>query len=146
MAKRTTVKSGRTARKRTTSAKPSTGPKNRQQGRPRARKHAHLDRDRPGSRPAARPAGERAFRRVPTIWRRIAVARDPAFDSAVPAYLLDEHYWFLDWNTSFDELVAGPLGLKRIYSHAEEFIRALENLDEVYERSKRVFARGHAGG
>jgi SAM-dependent methyltransferase len=72
-------------------------------------------------------------------WRRIAAARAPAFDQAVPAYLLDANYWFLDWNPAFDELVARPLGLKRLRNHAEDFVGKLENVDAVYQRSKQVF-------
>src|SRR3954452_11455397 len=60
-------------------------------------------------------------------WRRIAAARAPAFDQAAPAYLLDEKYWFLDWTPAFDELVAQPLGLKRLRSHAEDFVVRLVN-------------------
>jgi ubiquinone/menaquinone biosynthesis C-methylase UbiE len=72
-------------------------------------------------------------------WRRIAAARAPAFDQSVPAYLLDEKYWFLDWNPAFDELVACPLGLKRLRNHAEDFIRELVNVEAVYQRSKKIF-------
>lgn len=63
----------------------------------------------------------------------------PAFDQAVPAYLLDENYFFLDWNVAFEELVAGPLKLRRHHSHAEDFVRALKNARDVVERSKRIF-------
>jgi SAM-dependent methyltransferase len=77
-------------------------------------------------------------------WRRIAVARAQAFDQGGPAYLLDDNYYFLDWNAAFDVLVAGPLGLKRTQSHAEDFVRALKNVSDVFERSKRVFAPGRA--
>ncbi|QDU23878.1 class I SAM-dependent methyltransferase [Urbifossiella limnaea] len=85
----------------------------------------------PGS--AARPTGP------DESWRRIAAARAPAFDQSVPAYLLDANYWFLDWNPAFDELVARPLGLKRLRNHAEDFVAKLENVDSVYKRSKHVF-------
>jgi len=77
-------------------------------------------------------------------WRRIAVARSQAFDHGGPAYLLDDNYFFLDWNTAFDVLVAGPLGLKRIQSHAGDFVAELKNAAEVVERSRQVFARGRA--
>lgn len=75
-------------------------------------------------------------------WRIIGDARWTAFDQAVPAYLLDKNYFFLDWNPAFDLLVAQPLGLRRIHSHAEDFVRSLKNVRDVYERSKRVFAPG----
>lgn len=75
-------------------------------------------------------------------WRQIAAAHMHAFDSTVPAYILDKNYYFLDWNAAFDLLVAGPLGLQRTYSHAGEFISALANASAVFERSKRTFATG----
>lgn len=71
-------------------------------------------------------------------WRRIISARAPAFDHSIPAYLLDDNYFFLDWNGAFDELVAAPLGLKR-GSHAEDFVRELENVEAVYNRSTEIF-------
>jgi SAM-dependent methyltransferase len=60
----------------------------------------------------------------------------------VPTYVLDKNYYFLDWNTAFDVVVAGQLGLQRTYSHAGEFISALANVATVFERSKRIFATG----
>lgn len=72
-------------------------------------------------------------------WKRIANARSPAFDQAVPAYLLDANYYFIDWNVAFDEIVARPLGFRRRYSHAEDFIKALYNGREVFERARKVF-------
>lgn len=97
----------------------------------RAAKHSDSYTGLPGSQTP--PTG------IDESWRRIAAARGPAFDQSIPAYLLDEKYWFLDWNAAFDELIAKPLKLQRLRSHAEDFIRTLENVEDVYQRSKRVF-------
>ena len=72
-------------------------------------------------------------------WKRIKNARSPAFDQAIPAYLLDTNYYFLDWNVAFDEIIAGPLGFRRRYTHAEDFISKLYNGQEVFERARQVF-------
>jgi SAM-dependent methyltransferase len=77
-------------------------------------------------------------------WRHIATARLGALDPAIPAYLLDKNYFFLDWNVAFDVLVAGPLGLKRGQNHAGDFVARLKNVHDVFERSKRVFEPGRA--
>jgi ubiquinone/menaquinone biosynthesis C-methylase UbiE len=58
-----------------------------------------------------------------------------------PSYTLDNTYYFSDWNPAFDMLVAKPLGLARA-DHSTDFIKRLENCDEVVERSKNVFAPG----
>ena len=58
-----------------------------------------------------------------------------------PSYTLDNTYYFSDWNPAFDMLVAKPLGLARA-DHCVDFIKRLENCDEVVERSKNVFAPG----
>ncbi len=76
-------------------------------------------------------------------WSRIAVARAPAFEHSVPAYLLDGNYFFLDWNAAFDELIAGPLKLKRRYSHAQDFVVALEDWKSVWKRSLDKFESGN---
>ena len=65
----------------------------------------------------------------------------PIIDLIGPSYLLDSNYYFLDWNPAFDMLVARPLGLARA-DHGVEFIKGLENCDQVVERSKDVFAPG----
>ena len=72
-------------------------------------------------------------------WRHITHARLHALDPSVPAYILDANYYFLDWNTAFDVLVANQLDLKRFQSHAGDFVCKLENAYEVFERSKKVF-------
>jgi ubiquinone/menaquinone biosynthesis C-methylase UbiE len=58
-----------------------------------------------------------------------------------PSYTLDNTYYFSDWNPAFDMLIAKPLGLARA-DHCVDFIKRLENCDEVVERSKNVFAPG----
>jgi ubiquinone/menaquinone biosynthesis C-methylase UbiE len=58
-----------------------------------------------------------------------------------PSYTLDNTYYFSDWNPAFDMLVAKPLGLARA-DHCVDFIKRLENCDEVVDRSKNVFAPG----
>ncbi len=65
----------------------------------------------------------------------------PTLDLIGPSYSLDSNYYFLDWNPAFDALVAKPLGLARA-DHCVDFIKRLENCDEVVERSKTVFAPG----
>lgn len=65
----------------------------------------------------------------------------PTLDLIGPSYSLDSNYYFLDWNPAFDALVAKPLGLARA-DHCVDFIKRLENCDQVVERSKTVFAPG----
>ena len=65
----------------------------------------------------------------------------PTLDLIGPSYTLDNNYYFLDWNPAFDALVAKPLGLARA-DHCVDFIKRLENCDNVVERSKNVFAPG----
>ena len=62
-----------------------------------------------------------------------------AFWRAPPAYILDLNYHFLEWNWAFDEVVAKPLGISKL-QHATDFIRAMDNRQEVLARSARVFA------
>jgi ubiquinone/menaquinone biosynthesis C-methylase UbiE len=66
---------------------------------------------------------------------------NPMVDLIGPSYVLDNNYYFLDWNPAFDVLVAKPLGLARA-DHCVDFIKRLENCDDVVERSKNVFAPG----
>ena len=66
---------------------------------------------------------------------------NPMVDLIGPSYVLDNNYYFLDWNPAFDLLVAKPLGLARA-DHCVDFIKRLENCDDVVERSKSVFAPG----
>lgn len=74
-------------------------------------------------------------------WRQSLAARVSAFDSTVPAYLLDDNFWFLDWNPAFDELFARPLKLKRRTSHAGDFVAELVNPQAVAKRAATVFDR-----
>jgi ubiquinone/menaquinone biosynthesis C-methylase UbiE len=66
---------------------------------------------------------------------------NPMVDLIGPFYVLDNNYYFLDWNPAFDMLVAKPLGLARA-DHCVDFIKRLENCDDVVERSKNVFSPG----
>lgn len=129
-------KVSKSAAKRARGSKVTVKGKSRQKkaAKPRRRKTPDYD-GLPGS--AAAPTGP------DESWTRIAAARPPAFDQSVPGYLLDPNYYFLDWNPAFDELVAGPLNLQRGRSHAEDFVKRMENVADVYERSKRVFDPRH---
>jgi len=76
--------------------------------------------------------------------RRWEVMRDEkraVFDLVGPAYILDRAYHFLDWNTAFELLVAGPLHLRR-GTHVIEFLDKLSKRDEVSQRSNTVFLPG----
>jgi ubiquinone/menaquinone biosynthesis C-methylase UbiE len=64
-----------------------------------------------------------------------------ALDVMGPSYTLDNNYYFVDWNPAFDAIVAEPLGLSR-FDHSVDFIKRLENCDEIIERSKIVFGPG----
>ena len=84
----------------------------------------------PGIDKAPTPAQDR--------WKAVRSLRQPIFDLITPSYILDNTFHFLDWNPTFDELVAKPMGLRR-GEHGLEFIRQLANCAEVIERSKEVF-------
>jgi ubiquinone/menaquinone biosynthesis C-methylase UbiE len=71
----------------------------------------------------------------------VAQLQPQVFDVIGPCYLLDENFYFLDWNTAFDELVAKPLALTRD-DHGLDFVRKLANCDEVIEHSNQVFGVG----
>jgi ubiquinone/menaquinone biosynthesis C-methylase UbiE len=71
-------------------------------------------------------------------WSLSRSARLASFDVSVPAYFLDQHYKFLDWNPAFNFLIARPLGLVR-GRHVEDWILSLENVTEVIERSLTTF-------
>lgn len=78
---------------------------------------------------------------LPTLgemWTSVSEARQPIFDLLGPTYFLDDTYHFLDWNPTFDELLAKPLGLKRGW-HAATFVQRLKNVASVVERSKKTF-------
>ncbi len=59
------------------------------------------------------------------------VIRRPILELISPSYILDSHYFLLDWNDAFDEVVAKPLRLARGIMHVGVFIRSLKNSEEV---------------
>ncbi|MHC4535786.1 MAG: class I SAM-dependent methyltransferase [Planctomycetota bacterium] len=93
------------------------------------------------SRTLELPHEEGPLPQIGTLWRSVDEARQPIFDVLGPSYILDDTYHFLDWNPAFDEVVAKQLELRRGW-HAGTFIDHLQNLSEVVERSKEVFAPG----
>jgi SAM-dependent methyltransferase len=74
-------------------------------------------------------------------WTRVRSTRRPVLDLIVPTYILDTTYHFMDWNPAFDLVVAQQTGIAR-GEHGLEFIRNLENCQQVIERSKDVFGPG----
>ena len=74
-------------------------------------------------------------------WEVVTKCRRHTLDSIGPSYVLDKHYHFLDWNQSFDALIAEPAGLIR-GTHAESFILKLNNRQAVIERSRKLFNFG----
>jgi SAM-dependent methyltransferase len=73
--------------------------------------------------------------------RLVTRLQSQIFDALSPCYLLDENFYFLDWNVAFEELIAKPMGLMR-EDHALDFVRKLTNCDEVMEHSKQTFGIG----
>ena len=61
------------------------------------------------------------------------------FDYALPTYVQDLEFQYLDWNAAFDELVAKPLGL-RLGMHGMLLVSRLKNASEMMERSLKVFS------
>ncbi|APW61697.1 TIR domain-containing protein [Paludisphaera borealis] len=80
---------------------------------------------------------------IPTpIVRRDSVSQDirqPFLELTVPTYILDHHFFLLDWNPAFDEVVAKQLKLVRGQDHAKAFVQALVNVEEVVKHAKEVF-------
>lgn len=74
-------------------------------------------------------------------WVVLNQERKPILDLVGPSYLLDNVFHFLDWNTSFDLLVARPLGLRR-GTHVKTFLEKLKNWDQVRKRSNEKFPPG----
>src|SRR5215475_11050066 len=64
--------------------------------------------------------------------------RGRILDLIGPTYILDSNYIFIDWNPTFEELFAKPLGLMR-NQHVETFVRKLRNADAVIDRSILTF-------
>ena len=76
------------------------------------------------------------------IVRRYSISQDirqPILDLTVPTYILDQHFFLLDWNPAFDEVIAKPLKLVRGQDHAKALIQALGNVEEVVKHAKEVF-------
>ncbi len=84
---------------------------------------------------------------IPTpIVERYAVAQDirqPVFDLTVPTYILDRHFYLLDWNAAFDEVVAQEIKLVRGQDHAKTFVQALANCEEVVKHAQDTFSGDH---
>jgi ubiquinone/menaquinone biosynthesis C-methylase UbiE len=74
-------------------------------------------------------------------WRIVNAARKAVLDLVGPTYLLDANFHFLDWNPTFDEILAKPLRLLR-GTHAENLVIALENSREVIARAQQRFQDG----
>ncbi len=72
-------------------------------------------------------------------WRQSMAARTAAFENTSPAYMLDDNFFFLDWNPAFDELFAKPLNLKRRTNHAGDFVAELVNPNAILKRAAKVF-------
>ena len=80
---------------------------------------------------------------IPTaIEKRYSVVQDirlPILDLIAPTYILDKHFYFLDWNPAFDEILAEPLKLVRGLHHGKTLIQALVNCEEVVKHAKETF-------
>jgi len=74
-------------------------------------------------------------------WRQSVAARAVAFENTIPASMLDDNFFFLDWNSAFDELFAKPLKLKRRTNHVGDFVAELVNPVAVLKRAATVFDR-----
>jgi SAM-dependent methyltransferase len=70
----------------------------------------------------------------------IKTLREKVFDPNVPSYLLDKHFFMLDWNPAF-ELV---FPTSRFYrgEHIKEFVSCLTNVESVVDRGKKMEAGG----
>jgi ubiquinone/menaquinone biosynthesis C-methylase UbiE len=62
--------------------------------------------------------------------------RYPIFDLINPAYILDDHFYLLDWNPAFDEVIAKPLKLVRGRDHVWVFVQNLANREDVMRHAK----------
>lgn len=74
-------------------------------------------------------------------WALLREQKRGLFDLSGPTYVLDRAFHFLDWNSAFELVVARPLGLKRGV-HVLEFLSKLSNVQQVVERSNKVFLPG----
>jgi ubiquinone/menaquinone biosynthesis C-methylase UbiE len=78
----------------------------------------------------------------PSFRKRYSLAQDirqPILDLTVPTYILDDNFYFLDWNSAFDLLIAGPLRLVRGRDHAGVFVQNLVNCEDVVKHAKERF-------
>src|SRR5262245_37362389 len=71
--------------------------------------------------------------------RLLVEVREKVLDFVGPTYILDNSYHFVDWNPTFEELIAKPLGLVR-GQHAGSFIEGLLNVRDVVSRSIDTFS------
>ncbi|HYH65039.1 MAG TPA: methyltransferase domain-containing protein [Urbifossiella sp.] len=70
----------------------------------------------------------------------------PTLENVTPSYILEgnEVYTFVDWNATFEAVVAAPMRLVR-GMHVQEFLKHLDNWEsEVKSRSMRTFPPGGA--
>lgn len=68
----------------------------------------------------------------------------PTLENVSPSYLLESDYTFLDWNASFEAVVAAPLRLVR-GMHVQTFLERLDNWEpEVKTHSIKKFPDGVA--
>lgn len=74
-------------------------------------------------------------------WVVLNQERKPILDLVGPSYILDNVFHFMDWNSSFDLLVARPLGLRR-GKHVQTFLERLRNWDQVRKRANEKFVPG----
>jgi ubiquinone/menaquinone biosynthesis C-methylase UbiE/PAS domain-containing protein len=88
------------------------------------------------------PCIEEAPPRIEWCWTEASEARLAFLDVVGPAYILNPHFQFIDWNPAFEELVAKRLGLTR-GDHAGNFIKHLANCEAVENRSVRDFRPNH---
>lgn len=65
----------------------------------------------------------------------------PFFEFSGPTYILDTNFRFIDWNTSFFDLIAKPLKLE-LGMHVQKFVENLANKDEVFKRVQSLFTLG----
>ncbi|MBV8231010.1 MAG: TIR domain-containing protein, partial [Planctomycetaceae bacterium] len=72
-------------------------------------------------------------------YRVIQDIRLPLLDLIAPTYLLNKHFFFLDWNPAFDEVIAKPLKLVRGLHHAKVFVQALANSEDVVRHARETF-------
>lgn len=75
---------------------------------------------------------------MPKLDPMLAQHTGQTYDHLPPTYILNPHYCFIDWNSTFDEIVALPLGLEK-GQHVSEFVKQLEDKEKILERATRIF-------